>query len=82
MCGDKSKFHIGAATFIILFVFSIAYFSAYAITGKRGTISGPFMNGEARCFRHHWQVSLFRPAAKVESIVRGENVYAQQWDGK
>jgi hypothetical protein len=56
------------------------YFSAYFALGYRGRITGPYMKGDAQFFRHNWQVSVFWPAAKMESYYRDKPVYIQQWD--
>jgi hypothetical protein len=78
----KTKLRVIAASVIFLIVLTTAYFSAYALLGKRGTISGPTMNGEAQFFRYKWQAAVFGPAANVESAVFGKNVYVQQWDAE
>jgi hypothetical protein len=76
----KSTFRVIAVAVIFLIVLMLTYFSAYAVFGKRGTISGPVLNGEAQFFSYGWQAILFTPAAKIESLVRGKKVFVQQWD--
>jgi hypothetical protein len=80
MLKPKSSVTIVAVVSLLLLLVSVVYFAAYAAIGKRGTVTGPVKNGEAHFFRYHWQVALFAPAAKIESLIRGEEVYIGQWD--
>jgi hypothetical protein len=79
MRSPNSRLRYVAATAVLLGIV-LAYFSAYFVLGKRGTISGPILNGEAQFFSYNWQVMLFKPAANVESVVRGKKVHIEQWN--
>ena len=59
---------VAAAAFTLL----VAYVSAFYLAGITNKSSGG-----ARChfYRWHWQVVLFTPAAKVESVIIGRTVY-------
>ncbi len=82
MAMDTTKSRFGFVVAVTLFccVLLLAYFSAYALIGKRGTIKGPVLNGDAQFFTYWWQAEMFAPAAKIESLVRRKKVYAEQWD--
>ena len=68
------------AASLLLILIAVVYFAASAVIGSRGTITGPIRNGEAQYFRYHWQVRFFEPAAQIESLVLGQDVYIGQWD--
>jgi hypothetical protein len=76
----KSRFAVATAVTLFCCVLLLVYFSAYVLIGKRGTISGPVLNGEAQFFKKSWQAEMFAPAAEIESLVRGKKVYVEQWD--
>ena len=61
-----------AIAVIGVIVFTLLYFGAYIAMGTR-SISGAV---EAQVFRHEWQATVFQPAAKVESIVRQQQVFS------
>jgi hypothetical protein len=77
----KDKFRVVVAALLCLAVLTAIYFAAYLALGKRGTVAGPTLNGEAQYFSHDWQVELFLPAATLESLIRGKTVYVLRWDG-
>ena len=60
-----------AIAVIGVIVFALLYFGAYIATGTR-SISGAM---HAHVYRHQWQATAFKPAAKVESIVRQQEVF-------
>ncbi len=49
----------------------VPYLLAYRFTGKRGVSS----TVELQVYEHSWQASLFKPAASIESYVRGTMVF-------
>jgi hypothetical protein len=76
----KSPLPIMLAPLIFTCIVTLAYFTAYFAIGKRGTVSGPSLNGEGVIFSYQWQVVFFAPATEVESLVRGEKIHVVQWD--
>ena len=55
---------------LTLLAFLVAYPCAYLWTGTLGDPN----YGRVRMYRTHWHVLAFRPAAKIESLVRGAKV--------
>jgi len=65
------------APMLAIAIFCVAtigvYSSAYFLLGE--TLGGPAGGPPfARCYSARWQITLFTPAAAVESRVRGSNV--------
>jgi hypothetical protein len=59
-----------ALTALLLLAILAAYSCAYFLTGTLGDPN----YGTVRMYRTRWHVLAFRPAAKIESLVRGSKV--------
>lgn len=72
----------GLTVLLILLVAVGAYVGGYFALSTQERIMAPLQKiGEprreyirARVFTHYWQARLFAPAARVESLIRGEPV--------
>jgi hypothetical protein len=62
------------ATAIFLAVL-IPYTAGYYLLGKIGTLAIPEGMVRVRSYRHQWQSEVYRPAAKVESLLTGREVW-------
>jgi hypothetical protein len=76
----KSPHRFILAILVSACIMILVYFTAYFAIGKRGSVSGPTLNGEGVIFSYQWQVVFFRPAIEVESFVRGKKIHVVQWD--
>lgn len=44
------------------------------VEGQRTNLAGQTIDFAERIYRHHWQVALYAPAARVESVLTGQEV--------
>jgi hypothetical protein len=79
---DDERFHLAFPLYILLENYDfdqetgavvLVYFWEYCSTGT--SVTGP---AERRIYQHEWQGRLFSPAAKVESVIR-RNEISVEW---
>lgn len=50
----------------------VLYVAGYFALSK--SMSGPVAESRCRCFRTQWQVEIYKPAARVETVLTGDDV--------
>lgn len=50
----------------------VIYITGYFVLSK--PMPGPFADSWCRCYRLKWQTEIFKPAAKVESALTGNEI--------
>jgi hypothetical protein len=74
-----------AAFVAVILVTLTAYVGTYCwmsvrVDGQRTNLAGQRIEFAERIFRYQWQVAMYGPATRVESMLTGQEVSAHRWE--